>query len=159
MPKIELHFSALPVNVRTARLVAASLGRRVGLDAVVIDEIKLAVGEACSRAVIVHAGAAAPIVVEFHDDDDLLEISVKDCGPVGARLPDAETAEAPYIGAHVVDSYVDTDSDQDSREDGASLTPALCLAMLAGLVDDVSVDDRSESRGSVVTMRWPIVSF
>ena len=51
MPTVELHFGALPLHVRTARLVAAALGRRVGLDAVVIDEVKLAVGEACSRAV------------------------------------------------------------------------------------------------------------
>ncbi len=54
MPKVELQISALPAHVRTARLVAAALGRRLGLDAVVIDEIKLAVGEACSRAVRVH---------------------------------------------------------------------------------------------------------
>lgn len=161
MPKIELQISALPINVRTARLVAASLGRRIGLDAVVIDEVKLAVGEACSRAVIVHAATAAgePIIIEFRDDDDLLEVSVKDCGPVGARLPDAESVGVPDVDAYVVSSFADAGSGRAFGEETASLTPALGLAMLAGLVDDVSVGDRSESRGTIVTMRWPIVSF
>ena len=30
--------------------------------------------------------------------------------------------------------------------------------MIAGLVDDVAVQDRAESGGTIVTMRWPIVA-
>src|SRR3954451_25399802 len=92
MPQVELEIGALPVHVRTARLIAAALARRLELDPVVIDEIKLAIGEACSRAVGVNAAAAAdePVIVRLRDDDDILEISVLDCG--AAAAPDAAEA-------------------------------------------------------------------
>ena len=51
MATVELRFSALPAHVRTARLVAAAVARRAGVDEAVLDEVRLAVGEACSRAV------------------------------------------------------------------------------------------------------------
>jgi serine/threonine-protein kinase RsbW len=147
MPKVELHIGALPVHVRTARLVAASLGRRVGLEAAAIDEVKLAVGEACSRAVTVHhaTGAMEPIIVQFRDDDDVLEVAVLDCGPGGERLPAAG------------DSYLDYHA-LPSPEPAGQLTPGLGLAMIAGLVDDVTVEDRSETGGTVVTMRWTVAA-
>jgi serine/threonine-protein kinase RsbW len=148
MPKVELHIGALAVHVRTARLVAASLGRRVGLEAAAIDEVKLAVGEACSRAVTVHnaTGAKEPIIVEFRDDDDALEVAVLDCGPGGERLPAAG------------DSYLDYDA-LPSPQPTTQLTPGLGLAMIAGLVDDVTVEDRSETGGTVVTMRWTVAAL
>ena len=55
MATVELRFSALPEHVRTARLVAAAVARRAGVDEAVLDEVRLAVGEACSRAVGLHA--------------------------------------------------------------------------------------------------------
>jgi hypothetical protein len=54
MATVELRFSALPEHVRTARLVAAAVARRAGVDESVLDEVRLAVGEACSRAVGLH---------------------------------------------------------------------------------------------------------
>jgi serine/threonine-protein kinase RsbW len=172
MPKVELHFGALPIHVRTARLVAAALGRRIGLDAVFIDEVKLAVGEACSRAVSVHRAAEAndPIVVQFRDDDDILEVSVWDVGPPGAKLPPAVDAErAPSADAEADAAVADllqavTDSarepaDLGTSTDTATLVPRLGLAMIAGLVDDMSVGERADPGGTVVTMRWPIVAL
>jgi hypothetical protein len=172
MPKVELQISALPVNVRTARLVAAALSRRIGLDAVVIDEVKLAVGEACSRAVAVHRSSEVdePIVIQFRDDD-ILEIRVLDCGPAGALLPASGDGSAGGAGASdaVAEEAAQllvaaTDSAQEPAYaeravDVASLAPRLGLAMIAGLVDDMSVEDRAEPRGTVVTMRWPLASF
>ena len=173
MPKVELHISALPINVRTARLVAAALSRRMGIDAVVIDEVKLAVGEACSRAVTVHRseGISEPIVVQFRDDNDALEISVLDCGPVGALLPasgdaaidsssggDALAEEAANL-LEAAASSAQEPAYLERTVDVASLAPRLGLAMIAGLVDDMSVEDRSEPdepAGTVVTMRWQI---
>ncbi len=170
MPKVELHISALPINVRTARLVAAALSRRVGLDAVVIDEVKLAVGEACSRAVSLHRseGVTEPIIVQFRDDYEMLEIAVYDCGPAGALLP---AGEASFDGgsdavaeeaAHLLEAATSSAQEPAYLEravDVSSLAPRLGLAMIAGLVDDMSVEDRSEPVGTVVTMRWPIVAF
>jgi hypothetical protein len=170
MPKVELHISALPINVRTARLVAAALSRRMGLDAVVIDEVKLAVGEACSRAVSVHRseGVTEPIIVQFRDDYGVLEISVLDCGPAGALLPgsvdmanDGSGASVAEEAANLLEAAASSAQEPayvERAADVASLAPRLGLAMIAGLVDDMSVEDRSEPDGTVVTMRWPIVA-
>jgi hypothetical protein len=176
MPTVELQISALPVHVRTARLVAAALGRRLGLDAVTIDEVKLAVGEACSRAVGVHLAAAAPapIVVQFQDDDDILEIRVLDCGVGGTgRHPgiDAErglhggSAEAALAAADdlfaAAASSAGEPPELEQSVEVAGLASRLGLAVIAGLVDDMSVTPRNLTgeSGSVVTMRWPIVAF
>jgi anti-sigma regulatory factor (Ser/Thr protein kinase) len=175
MPTVELQISALPAHVRTARLVAAALGRRLGLDAVTIDEVKLAVGEACSRAVGVHIAAAAPapIVVQFQDDDEILEIRVLDCGEAGTRLPpgidvdglqsgstEAAFAAADDLFAAAARSSVEPPELEQSVE-VAGLASRLGLAVIAGLVDDMSVAPRNsaDDSGSVITMRWPIVSF
>jgi anti-sigma regulatory factor (Ser/Thr protein kinase) len=176
MPTVELQISALPVHVRTARLVAAALGRRLGLDAATIDEVKLAVGEACSRAVGVHiaASAPAPIVVQFQDDDDILEIRVLDCGEAGTLLPpdidvegdlhggatEAAFAAADDLFAAAARSAVEPPELEQSVE-VAGLASRLGLAVIAGLVDDMSVAPRNltDESGSVITMRWPIVAF
>jgi hypothetical protein len=145
----------------------------MGLDAVVIDEVKLAVGEACSRAVSVHRaeGVSEPIVVEFRDDSDILEISVLDCGPAGALLPTSGDAwiDGSATGEAVAEeaanllqaaaSSAQEPAYVERAVDVADLAPRLGLAMIAGLVDDMSVQDRSASGGTVVTMRWPILAF
>ena len=71
MPTVELRFTALPSHVRTARLVAAAVARRCGLDEAVLDEVRLAVGEACSRAVDLHRRFCPdrPVMVTLVDDD------------------------------------------------------------------------------------------
>ena len=48
---VALRFQAAPEHVRTARLVAVAVARRAGMDEVRLDEIRLAVGEMCARAV------------------------------------------------------------------------------------------------------------
>jgi anti-sigma regulatory factor (Ser/Thr protein kinase) len=169
MPKLELEIGAHPFHVRTARLVAASLGRRVGLDGVVLDEIKLAVGEACARAVGVHrtAAVAEPILIRFCDDDDILQITVCDRGyarsgssPHGDELS-LRSLEAEAEAADLLAAATASLSEPGVPEhllDVATLAPRLGLAVIAGLVDDMSVDDSSDPAGTAVTMRWPIVT-
>ena len=55
MATVDVSFTPLPAHVRTARLVALAMARRVGVAEETLDEVRLAVGEACSRAVGVHA--------------------------------------------------------------------------------------------------------
>ena len=54
MATVEMTFTPLPAHVRTARLVATAVARRSGVAEALLDEVRLAVGEACSRAVEVH---------------------------------------------------------------------------------------------------------
>ncbi len=46
---VELELPATPEHVRTARLVSVAVARRVGLDDQIVEEVRLAVGEACAR--------------------------------------------------------------------------------------------------------------
>jgi serine/threonine-protein kinase RsbW len=149
MPTVELRFTPLPAHVRTARLVAAALARRAGIDESFIDEVKLAVGEACARAVGTHQTHApdAEIVVELADDDGRFVVAVRDLGP-----HDADTA-LEATGSAVADLPDLVDLDALGEGDlGASMPPGFGLAVIAGLVDDLSVEPLEP--GTVVRMTW-----
>lgn len=92
-PGVELRFPPVPGHVRTARLVASSVARRgSGLDEARLDEVRLAVGEACARAVrrCQAAGIATPVVMQVHDGGLGLLVDVVDsCG--------GDTGEDPVV--------------------------------------------------------------
>jgi len=122
MATVELRFSALPEHVRTARLVAAAVARRAGVDEAVLDEVRLAVGEACSRAVGLHqsGGITAPVKVALIEEEKQFSIEV------GDEAPHAVPAERTSRGA-AADADVETEEDE------------MGLAVISGLVDDVEV--------------------
>ncbi len=60
MPTVTLRFSPMAEHVRTARLVAVSVARRAGFGEDQLDEIRIAIGEACARAVAGGVLAAPP---------------------------------------------------------------------------------------------------
>ncbi|HMA46679.1 MAG TPA: ATP-binding protein [Frankiaceae bacterium] len=155
MATVELRFAALPGHVRTARLVAAAVGRRSGVPDILLDEVKLAVGEACSRAVSVHRRTAPdePVRVALRDDDGIFVVQVVDCGPVGEEIPPVHPggrASAPEL--------LDPRQVRAPEAEAPSTLPAgLGLAIVEGLVDDVDVRPGRDGRGTEVTMRWPIL--
>ncbi|TDC22580.1 ATP-binding protein [Streptomyces sp. 8K308] len=132
MATVELRFSASPEHVRTARLVAAAVARRAGVDESVLDELRLAVGEACSRAVGLHAlhGLTSPVRVALTEGEKSFSIEVGDDAP----------------------SVVPTPRDQTAAE-AAEDTDELGLAVISGLVDDVEVI--SDTHGGKIRMSWP----
>jgi anti-sigma regulatory factor (Ser/Thr protein kinase) len=85
---VALRFQAAPEHVRTARLVAVAVARRAGMDEVRLDEIRLAVGEVCARAVrrSLQSGKPGDVVVELDDQGPTLDVVVTD----GAGLPESE---------------------------------------------------------------------
>src|SRR5712675_3185419 len=93
MPTVELLFSAQPEHVRTARLVAAAVARRAGVDEAVLDEVRLAVGEACSRAVEAHRRhcPAEPVKIEMTNQGERFVVVVSDHAPTGNALHSATT--------------------------------------------------------------------
>jgi anti-sigma regulatory factor (Ser/Thr protein kinase) len=151
MPTVELRITPLPAHVRTARLVAAVLARRAGGDETLIDEVKLAVGEACSRAVGLHQAATGDddVRVELSDDDKRFVVVVRDCGP-----PDADTAVA--ITGEPVAELPDLVDVEDLAEGDPStpMPPGFGLAVVAGLVDDLDVS--VEDGGTAVRMSWTL---
>jgi len=134
MATVEVAFTPLPAHVRTARLVATAVARRSGVDEALLDEVRLAVGEACSRAVEVHRRhcPAEPVRIEMTDQGERFVVVVRDAAP---------TVPAP-AGA------------VPSGDDGALAIPAgFGLAVISGLADDVRVS--STSSGVSVRMSWP----
>ncbi|WP_329136565.1 ATP-binding protein [Streptomyces sp. NBC_00670] len=138
MATVELRFSALPEHVRTARLVAAAVARRAGVDEAVLDEVRLAVGEACSRAVGLHqsSGVQAPVHVVLVEEEKQFSIEVGDEAPRSTapveRIPGTSGADDP---------------DSDGEEDDMG------LAVISGLVDDVEVT--AGEHGGRIRMTWP----
>jgi anti-sigma regulatory factor (Ser/Thr protein kinase) len=142
MATVELSFTALPAHVRTARLVAAAVARRSGVDEAVLDEVRLAVGEACSRAVDLHLRfcPTEPVRVSLTDGVGGFVVEVTDCGPV----EDGSTDALDPLRAV-------------SELDGDSLPMGVGLAVISGLVDDFAVEPADA--GMVVRMSWPVVAI
>ncbi|MEU1122399.1 ATP-binding protein [Streptomyces sp. NPDC005899] len=141
MPTVELRFSAQPEHVRTARLVAAAVARRAGVDEAVLDEVRLAVGEACSRAVGLHRSHAitAPVTVVLTEEEKAFSIEVGDSVP-------GPGSGASSLGATGSGGSDEPDAEADSEDD-------MGLAVISGLVDDMDV--RSGADGEVIRMTWP----
>src|SRR5260370_42331271 len=102
MATVELSFTPLPAHVRTARLVATAVARRSGVEESLLDEVRLAVGEACSRAVEAHRlhCPAAPVRIQLSDRDGRFEVVVTDAVPRGGGQPPAVRAAADDSAAH-----------------------------------------------------------
>jgi anti-sigma regulatory factor (Ser/Thr protein kinase) len=77
---VALTFRPAAEHVRTARLVAVAVARRAGLDEARLDEIRLAVGEMCARAVrrSAQSGSVEPVCVEIDDTGPVIGIVVTD---------------------------------------------------------------------------------
>ncbi|WP_103501989.1 MULTISPECIES: ATP-binding protein [Streptomyces] len=134
MATVELRFSASPEHVRTARLVAAAVARRAGVDESVLDELRLAVGEACTRAVGLHAlhGLKSPVRVKLTEGEKSFSIEVGDDAP--GSVPQQREGDA-------------------DAEAVAEETDELGLAVISGLVDDFDV--ASDADGGRIRMSWP----
>ena len=148
MPTVEVSFTALPAHVRTARLIALAVARRAGVDEQLLDEVRLAVGEACSRAVNVHQGSAAdePIIMQLTDEQDRFTVQVTDRGPLEDPTESADLDELdPQSLAEAAEPETDAIPDL--------LPPGFGLAVISGLVEDVTVT--SDSEGTSVRMTWP----
>lgn len=139
---VELSFSALPAHVRTARLVAAAVARRSGVDEAVLDEVRLAVGEACSRAVHLHRRHCPdlPVTVTLIDDPQVFRVAVADQAP---------SDDADASGLEDLAESADLELDL--------VPPGVGLAVISGLVDDMSVEQGAGAggQGVVVRMSWP----
>lgn len=149
MATVELRFSAQPEHVRTARLVAAAVARRAGVDEAVLDEVRLAVGEACSRAVGLHRGhgITAPVTVVLIEDEKSFSIEVGDEVP-GPRADGS--VPGGVSGRRDATPGVGPDEPEpDAEGDGED---EMGLAVISGLVDDVEV--RSGADGGVIRMSW-----
>jgi anti-sigma regulatory factor (Ser/Thr protein kinase) len=108
-----------------------------------LDEIRLAVGEACSRAVGVNLKRAPqePVTMRLSDDDNCFAVEVIDVG----TLEDGEHDSA----------FDPLDAAALAAADASDSVPAAFgLAVIGGLVEDVTVT--SNAGTTSVRMAWPV---
>ena len=134
MATVEVSFTPLPAHVRTARLVATAVARRSGVAESLLDEVRLAVGEACSRAVEENrrSSPGEPVRIALTDQPGRFEVEVSGTG----------TASAGRTGRPAA-----------SSAEGQGLPLSFGIAVIAGLADDVQV--RETSAGTSIRMSWP----
>ena len=161
MAMVEVAFTPLPAHVRTARLVAVAVARRSGVADSLLDEVRLAVGEACSRAVEAHRQhcPAEPVKIALTDTGGRFEVVVTDSAPGEAaalngttETGDAGDAAAGARGAAAAGSAEPGMSRplfdaQGGLQDGSG------LAVIAELADDVRIS--RTAAGISVCMSWP----
>ena len=152
MATVEVTFTPLPAHVRTARLVATAVARRSGVDESLLDEVRLAVGEACSRAVEAHRRhcPAEPVRIEMTDQDQRFVVTVSDHAPTGPARPGAPATESGRRdgAGHDGIGYEAIGHDGES-----AISAGFGLAVISGLAEDVRV--LSTSSGVSVRMSWP----
>jgi serine/threonine-protein kinase RsbW len=152
MATVEVAFTPLPAHVRTARLVATAVARRSGVEESLLDEVRLAVGEACSRAVEAHRRhcPAEPIRIEMTDLGKRFEVIVRDA------VPSASAANATGNGS----SHAATANGAAGNGNGTAASGAFPagfgLAVISGLADDVRIS--ATESGVSVRMTWPVFS-
>ena len=153
MATVEVTFTPLPAHVRTARLVATAVARRSGVDEALLDEVRLAVGEACSRAVEAHQRhcPAEPVKIEMTDQGERFVVVVSDHAPTSTAPAAGTAAGTNGHGASQGGSASPAALVQGA--DDAGIPAGFGLAVISGLADDVRVS--STSSGVSVRMSWP----
>jgi hypothetical protein len=141
--------------VRFVRLVSVALARINSVADEVIDDVRLATGEACSRAVAAHraAGLDEPVLVEIRGGRSL-SIVVRDLQalPAATGMQAADvlrqsvvSANASHASAGALGGWLTDSADEES-------TLPEAIGLIVGLADDVIVE--TGPQGTSVTMTW-----
>ena len=129
--ELYLAFPPRPEFVRMARHTVAALARLHDVGDDVLDDLKLAVSEACTHAVTVNAPAGEPVrVLALVTDGSLVDAG-------------------PEIDPSLAVGEPELDSEEFTFERGLS------LPLIRGLVDHIEIVAR-KPRGSVVRMRLSV---
>lgn len=134
MASVELLLPPLAAHVRTARLVGVAAARRAGLDDDHVADLRLALGEACARAVSLHLEHApeTAIRVVVRDDPTGLTVEVTDAGPPATAPESSDLLEL----------------------DDTATDPQVSLMILAGIVENLVVTPLPD--GTTVGLKWAL---
>jgi anti-sigma regulatory factor (Ser/Thr protein kinase) len=125
---VRLEFSPEPAHVRTVRLVGVAVARRAGVADDQLDEVRLAIGEACARAVARHQRLGLRQVIEVSfTDGDRYQVKVVD------RAGEVETLNGEE-----------------------QLALDVSATLLKGLVKELRVTPLESGTGTEVQMSWPV---
>jgi anti-sigma regulatory factor (Ser/Thr protein kinase) len=150
MSTVHLSFTPDPAYVRTVRLVAAAVARRAGVADELLDEVRLAIGEACTRAVALH---------RRHELTDLIDVSMSDGGRFTVRVTDrGPIISATDPGQTTTDIMAQVAAEAGGRAAAEEdvIMAGVGLALLNGLVSDLGVTAAPDGSGTEVRMSWPV---
>ena len=116
-----------PALVRTVRLVAAAVARRTSQDEEFVEEVRLAVGEACAL-LVGHEVSSNPSL-----------------GPVEVRMRLEDRLRVSVLAAGTIAAQDPPTSDIDGVEP---------WALLRGLIDDFEITQ--DGGTTVLSMSWPL---
>ncbi len=132
MDDVELHLPPDVAHVGIARLVVTSAARQCGLDDGRVEDLKIAVSEATTNAILAHqrVDVARPVVLAFGAADGRFEVTIQDAGP-GFEPPPIEQADT-----------------RDWTQEGG-----LGVTLIRGLADDVAFQ---HDEGTAVHMTFAV---
>ncbi|MEA2434027.1 MAG: hypothetical protein QOG54_1484 [Actinomycetota bacterium] len=93
MARVEIEIPPRSAYVGVVRLALASLGRSSGLDEEALDDLKIAVSEACTNAVLGHeeTGSDEPVLVTWEDEGGVVvEVTDRSEKQEPGRLEDSQ---------------------------------------------------------------------
>ena len=155
MPTVRLSFSPAAAHVRTARLVGVAVARRAGVAEELLEEVRLAIGEACSRAVALHRSHGLGDLVDVAmADGDRFTVRVIDRAANGAMVTRAPRDDEDTT-VFLSDPALPLTAPPDLLAEEA-VAAKMGLALLAGLVDDLEVSALADGVGTEVRMSWPL---
>lgn len=90
MPSSKIAIPPDPEHVRVVRMVAVAAARVGGVPEDLLEEVRLAVGEAVARVVLRHrrSHVSDDVVVRFRDEPESFEVEIADAAP--ADLPEID---------------------------------------------------------------------
>ncbi|GAB3648764.1 ATP-binding protein [Glycomyces tarimensis] len=146
---VRFAFTPAAAYVRAARLVAADVASHAGVATGLLDEVRQAVGEACTRAVLRHRDSQIDdlVRIEFSIGDRFVAKITDNARDLRAQ---SETRLAPSHdrpGARA--------NDHDALEED-TLSEEITLIVLGGLVEDLVVTGPDGEKGTTVSMSWPL---
>lgn len=121
---INMSLPSKPEYVSMARLAASFVANQMGFDVEIIEDIKLAVGEACNNAIL-HSGSDETYKLEFIKKTDELVIEVIDHGKgfslENYKKPSAEELQENGLGLFIIKSLMDTVEIETSEGNGTKI--------------------------------------
>lgn len=102
--EVRLAFPAAPEYARIARLTVAGLATRLGFSYDEVEDLRIAVGEACS--VLIGEPPTGRIEVVYRLEDDALEVEARADGPTQNDADSAELTEqilSAVVDEHTID--------------------------------------------------------
>ena len=121
-PSVLLEIPPKSVYVGVVRLAVASLARSSGVDEARVEDLKIAVSEACSNAVLAHEAkeSDSPVTISWTEEGGSLVVEVADRGQ----------------------TYDTRDGEPAADSQGFDSRMVMSMALLGSLVDDYEIGVR-----------------